>query len=109
MSVWITENEMSSNVTAHHATRLPPTDRGSSRVWRLSFLPVWWLLDRNQAITAMTLAETIATGDTGDTGDGGCFSVRDTALITDLAAELGMTAREAITRITTTETEDRNG
>jgi hypothetical protein len=89
MSVWITDDEMSSDVTTHHATRVPTTDRRSPWVWRLSFLPPWWLMDRNQAITAMTLAETVATGD-----------ARDAALIADLAAELGMTAGEAITRIT---------
>jgi hypothetical protein len=53
----ITEEEMTSLVTRHHARRL--TDEGG---WLVSWLP-GRVLTRNQAITAMVLAATVAVED----------------------------------------------
>ena len=85
MTLTITDHGMTSDHTPHTARPAP----GHQHAWQVSWLP-GRLMDRNTAITAMTLADTAA----------------DTALhpghrlwphIQGWAAELGLTAHDAIT------------
>jgi hypothetical protein len=59
----ITDTEMTSDQTRHTAVVVPgATVEGGPTAWSVSWLP-GRLLRRNQAITAMTIAETVATAD----------------------------------------------
>jgi hypothetical protein len=56
----ITDTEMTSDLTRHTATAWPVPDEPT--LWSVTWLPGRALI-RNQAITAMTIAETVATAD----------------------------------------------
>lgn len=83
MSIRIGAHTMRSNATKHHA-------EATGDRWRVSFLP-GRELTRNQAITAMTLAETVATR---------ALFAEDPIWvhIDNWAAELGLTGPEAVVR-----------
>ena len=85
MTVTITDTTMTSDRSGCTARRSP--DRNG---WEVSWLP-GQILDRNTAITAMTLAETAAEHDLHD---------RHPLLphVESWAAELGLTAPEAIAK-----------
>ncbi|GGM75768.1 hypothetical protein GCM10012275_53100 [Longimycelium tulufanense] len=87
MSVRTAADRMTSDRTRHIAHRT------GARTWRLSWLP-----DREvpagHAITGLLLAEKVARDKLTPQG-------RHSALIMDWAADLGLTAEEAITRIWT--------
>lgn len=83
MNLWVTEELMVSEDTAHTAHRV---DDG----WELSWLP-GRVLDRNQAVTGMILAENVA--------DHPVPAGRRWPLINALAAELGLTGPEAVARV----------
>jgi hypothetical protein len=85
MTVTITDTTMTSDRSGCTARRSP--DRNG---WEVSWLP-GQILDRNTAITAMTLAETVAEHDLHD---------RHPLLphVESWAAELGLTASEAIAK-----------
>jgi hypothetical protein len=82
----IDDTAMSSDRTAHSARQTP--DRGG---WEVSWLP-GQLLDRNAAITAMILADTTAGQDLNE-------GHRLWPHIQSWAAELGLTASDAITQV----------
>jgi hypothetical protein len=86
MGLTITDNGMTGDNTTHTA-RLAP---GHQHAWEVSWLP-GRLLDRNTAITAMVLAETTASGAVND-------GHRLWPHIQGWAAELGLTAPDALTR-----------
>ena len=77
MGTRITDAGMASDKTQHHAW---PSQEG----WQVSWLPDR-VLDRNQAITAMLLAETYAEGDNGDW--------KRRALMNSFETELGIDER----------------
>jgi hypothetical protein len=83
VNLWITEGDMVSEDTAHTAHRI----EGG---WALSWLP-GRVLDRNQAVTGMVLAEMTA-GEALKVGD------RRLPLLSCLAAELGLTGLDAAER-----------
>jgi hypothetical protein len=87
MTLTILDDGMSSDRTPHTA-RLAPGDR---RAWEVSWLPGRHL-DRNSAITAMTLAELAGPGDMH-------AGHRLWPHIEDWAAQLTLTPPEALTRI----------
>ena len=89
MAVTILDDTISSDRTAHTA-RLAP---GEQHVWEVSWLP-GRRMNRNTAVTAMTLAEVAGPGDT-HAGD------RLWGHIQGWAAELGMTAPDALARAAT--------
>jgi hypothetical protein len=86
MTTTITDRMIRSTDTPHTASVRPDT------YWTVTWLPKT-VLTRNQALTAITLAETIATQPC-EPGN----PVRDA--IDTWAAELGMTTTEAITLAT---------
>ncbi len=73
---------MTSAITVHTAWRVDE----QADTWRVSWLAER-VLNRNDAITAMTLAETVVGED---------FSDRRGALIRTFAGELGMSADDAV-------------
>ena len=77
MSLTITEGLMQSDLTDHTCMYVDGR-------WRASWLPDR-ILDRNQAITAMTIAEEVDRGRPHDVG-----------LIVSLANELGLLGYEAV-------------
>jgi hypothetical protein len=79
-----TERTMTSNVTKHTARRLRPDE------WTVSWLP-GRRLDRNQATTAMVLAEAVATNELH-------CDHRLWPHIDRWAAELGLTGPDAVVR-----------
>lgn len=85
MSILIDETTMTSSVTTHYAELLD--DAGQ---WRVSWLP-GRVLSRNQAITAMTLAETVAQRDLFSDGPMWPF-------VDQWAAELDLTGPDAVVR-----------
>lgn len=87
MTLTIQDESISSDTTGHTAHLVP----GHERTWRVSWLP-GRLLDRNTAITAMTLAEVVATDDVNP-------GHRLWLHIEGWSAELGLTAPDALTRI----------
>jgi hypothetical protein len=87
MTVTILDDCMSSDRTQHTA-RLAP---GHRRTWVVSWLPSQHL-DRNSAITAMVLADTVASDDMK-------AGHRLWPHVEGWAAELALTAPEAITQI----------
>jgi hypothetical protein len=85
MTLTINDTTMTSDQSVHAARRAP--DRNG---WEVSWLP-GQILDRNTAITAMTLADTAAQHDLHDRH-------QLWPPIQGWAAELGLTAPEAIAR-----------
>jgi hypothetical protein len=83
MTLTINDSSMTSDQTAHTARHAP--DRSG---WEVSWLP-GQTLDRNTAITAMTLADTTAQQELHE-------GHRLWPFIQDWAAELGLTAPDAI-------------
>lgn len=59
MALIITDTLMSSNTTPHTAKFHPDAAADGNGAWVVSWLPGRRLLTRNQAITALTLAESI--------------------------------------------------
>ncbi|NEE02070.1 hypothetical protein [Phytoactinopolyspora halotolerans] len=92
MTLTITADTITSDETRHTARRLP-IGRG---VWEISWLP-GQLLDRNHAITAMTLAEIVTS--IVDAGGLDCTDRRWES-IDAFAAELGLDGPDALVRIT---------
>jgi hypothetical protein len=86
MTLTITDTTMTSDQTTH--TARPAPDRNG---WEVSWLP-GQTLDRNTAITAMTLADTAAEPDLHE-------GHRLWPHIQSWAGELGLTAPDAIARI----------
>src|ERR1700722_11609856 len=86
MTLRINDTTMTSDQTAHTARHAPERNG-----WEVSWLP-GQLLDRNTAITAMTLADTAAEPDLHE-------GHRLWPHIQSWAEELGLTASDAITRI----------
>jgi hypothetical protein len=85
MTLTINDTTMTSDHSAHTARHAP--DRNG---WEVSWLP-GQILDRNTAVTAMTLADTAAERDLHDRH-------RLWPHIQSWAGELGLTASEAIAR-----------
>jgi hypothetical protein len=85
MSLTINDTTMTSDHSAHTARHSP--DRNC---WEVSWLP-GQILDRNTAITAMTLADTVAEPHLQE-------EHQLWPHIQSWAAELGLTARDALTR-----------
>lgn len=91
MSTRITNEQMTGTYTREHAWRIDP-DR---EVWEVSWLP-GQRLDRNQAITAMILAEAVARATT----NGGLFhDSPDWPFIDSWASELGLSGPAAVGRL----------
>jgi len=88
MAVTITDQGMTSDLTGHTAT-------SSGVRWRVSWLP-GRDLDRNQAVTAMMLAETV----TGSEPPPGGGNRSYWALLDGWAAELGLATSEALRHLT---------
>ena len=86
MTLTITGTTMTSDQTAHTA-RLAP---GGQHLWEVSWLP-GRTLDRNSAITAMTLSDHAGEGDLNERH-------RLWPFIESWAAELGLTGSDAINR-----------
>ena len=84
MTLTINDTTMTSDQTAHTARQARDPQRG----WEVSWLP-GQTLDRNTAITAMTLADTAADQDLHD-------NHRLWPVIQSWAAELGLTGPDAI-------------
>ncbi|WP_129668560.1 hypothetical protein [Phytoactinopolyspora endophytica] len=91
MSIRITDESMTSDITRHEALRV------YGDVWGVSWLP-GRQLDRNQAITAMTLAETVTVA---VNADGPVCTDTIRTLIDTWASELGLTGPGALTRVVT--------
>ena len=89
MTLTITDTSMTSDQTAHTA-RHAPEQNG----WEVSWLP-GEILDRNTTITAMTLADTAAETDLAE-------DHRLWPHIEGWAGELGLTAPDAIARVSRT-------
>jgi hypothetical protein len=88
MTLIITDATMTSDQTAHTARQAP----GSQLLWEVSWLP-GRALDRNRAITAMTLADHASEADLNERHHLWPF-------IQGWAAELGLTGSDAINRVT---------
>jgi hypothetical protein len=86
MATTITETRMSSDVTEHHASKIPAHPPGE--LWRVSWLP-GRVLARNQAVTAMVVAEHVARG----VRDG---SHKKWPFMLTWARELGVSAEDAV-------------
>ena len=89
MSIQITDDVMESSHTGHRAVRVSAPCQPQQ--WRVSWLP-GCLLGRNEAVTAMTLAETLA--------DGPPAGHVARLLVTAYAAELGLDTAEVLARLT---------
>jgi hypothetical protein len=87
MTLTIQDDNIRSDHTRHTA-RLAP---GHERAWQVSWQP-GHLMDRNAAITAMTLAEVVATDDVNP-------GHRLWLHVEGWSAELGLTAPDALTWI----------
>jgi hypothetical protein len=90
VALTITDKSMRSDQTAHTA-RLEHFEAGDA--WRVSWLPQR-LMDRNAAITAMTLADLVSQGEGIGLHDDPRWPTVDA-----LAAELGLTGPGAVVRI----------
>lgn len=89
MATTITDALMTSDQTTHTARWSP----GAPGVWIVSWLPVRRLLTRDQAITAMTLAEVVATRDLSPEG-------RWWPFVEGWAAELHLAPQQAVDLLT---------
>jgi hypothetical protein len=97
MGLTILDDGMSSDRTAHTARRVP----GEAHGWEVSWLP-GRVLDRNSAITAMVLADVTADGDV-------TAGHRLWIHVEGWAAELGLTAPDVLTQISSPPGWDRTG
>jgi hypothetical protein len=88
MTLTIYDTTMTSDQTAHTARQAP----GSEHLWEVSWLP-GRALDRNSAITAMTLADVGSEADLNEQHHLWPF-------IQGWAAELGLSGSDAINRVT---------
>jgi hypothetical protein len=88
MRTRITDTQMSSDATPHTATAWPVP--GEQTLWSVTWLP-GRALTRDQAITAMTIAETVAEHATAQSGAGG-WQLH----LESWATELGLNADEAV-------------
>ena len=88
MTLTITDATMTSDQTAHTARQAP----GSQHLWEVSWLP-GQALDRNSAITAMTLSDHVGEADLNERHHLWSF-------IQGWPAELGLTGSDAINRVT---------
>lgn len=92
MALTITDQIMRSTDTRHTATAWPvPEVPGEPTLWTVTWLP-GRNLTRDQAITAMTIAETVATHDMTDN------AAPVWSAIDSWAAELGITGPNAVSR-----------
>lgn len=89
MSTRITDEGMTSTTTRHFATRVD----ADAELWEVSWLPAQ-LLTRNQAVTAMTLAEVVAVEDMHSNNPKWAF-------VDNWARELGLTGPDAVVRAST--------
>jgi hypothetical protein len=87
MGLTISDTAMTSDHTGHTARQAPGRPHG----WEVSWLP-GQILDRNSAITAMVLADTVAQGDLHE-------GHRFWPHIQSWAEELGLNGTDAIARI----------
>lgn len=95
MALAVTEDRMSAHTTPHWAV---PCDRSDQYgMWGVSWL-LGRSLGRNQAITAMTIAETVATVHLEGTRRPIDFSHRMLSYVVSWAAELGLTGADALMR-----------
>jgi len=92
-SLEITDRHMRSGSMPHHAEPVNPNDQYGQ--WRVSWLP-GREVDRDQAITAMQLALTVAAGHTEPGG-------RYWPFVRGWAEELGLTAEAAVELLTTSQ------
>jgi hypothetical protein len=90
VSLLISTDRMTSDVTGHQAIRV--TGPCQPERWRVSRLPER-RMSRNEAVTAMTLAETLATPSEPDPHG------RTAAVLAVLAGELDMTTTQVINRV----------
>ena len=88
MTLMINDTTMTSDQTVHTARQAP----GPQHQWEVSWLP-GQILDSNTAVTAMILADTAAQADLHE-------GHRLWPHIQGWAAELGLTAPDAIIRVT---------
>lgn len=84
MALTINDTTMTSDQTVHTARHAPGHQHG----WEVSWLP-GQVLDRNTAITAMVLADTVSQGDLHD-------GHRLWPAVQSWAAELGLTGPDSI-------------
>lgn len=91
MAIRITDDRMTSDQTCHRARSSRYASADGRGAWIVSWLPLR-LLDRNQAITALTLAEWVATHEVSR-------EHRHVALLDVWAAELHLPAAEAVCQI----------
>jgi len=92
MAMNITDAKMSSDVTGHTATEWPaPADATGASIWSVTWLP-GRALTRDQAITAMTIAEVVKVhvDDPADKDSGWRLQ------IDQWASELGITGPRAV-------------
>ena len=87
MTLTINDATMTSDQTAHTARQAP----GRQYLWEVSWLP-GKVLDRNSAITAMTLADLVGEGELNERH-------RLWPFIEGWAAELGLTGSDAVDRV----------
>jgi hypothetical protein len=87
MTLTINDTTMTSDQTAHTARQAP----GRQYLWEVSWLP-GKVLDRNSAITAMTLADLVGEGELNERH-------RLWPFIENRAAELGLTGSDAVNRV----------
>jgi hypothetical protein len=93
MGIKITDDSMSSDLSPHSAGLWPMPEAGESpTMWRVSWLPER-PVGRNEATSAIVLAETVAA--TPDLGP----DHRMWGFIDSWAAELGLSAEEAVARV----------
>ena len=93
MALTITDEIMRSTDTRHNACRLPTGADPEANVWAVSWLP-GRRLTRNQAVTAMTIAETI--GRIPASAGPEAYSDRLWLHVDGWAAELGLSGPEAV-------------
>jgi hypothetical protein len=86
MTLTINDTTMTSDQTAHTARQAS----GNQQLWEVSWLP-GQVMDRNSAITAMTLADLAGEGELNERH-------RLWPFIESWAAELGLTGSEAVDR-----------
>jgi hypothetical protein len=89
MSIRITDDLMESDETGHRAMRVSAPCQPQQ--WRVSWLP-GRVLGRNEAVTAMTLAETLS--------DGPPATHVGRLLVSAYAVELGLDTAEVLDRLT---------
>jgi hypothetical protein len=97
MAIQVSDTEMTSDVTRHTAklVKLPPPLTGYS--WQVTWLPGQHL-SRNEAITAMTIAETVAAHEFKPVGTEPGDVDPVWLHIDRWAAELGITAPQAVAK-----------